>query len=56
MANPRLTKFWTEIKKVLHNFSNNDLFFGFYIIDKEHKVVEIDGDSCLKKLLFEAST
>ena len=56
MANPRLLKFWAEIKKVSNSFKNDQLYFGFYVIDKEQQTAEIEGDPCLKKLLFEAST
>ena len=44
------------MKEITNSFENENLYFGFYVIDKEHQTVEIEGDSCLKKLLFEAST
>ena len=32
-----------------------DLVFGFYVIDPENAVAEIDGDKGLKKLFFDVS-
>ena len=56
MANPRLVKFWTEVDKLRKTFEADGFVFGFYVIDPEEAVAEIDGEKCLKKLLFDAST
>ena len=33
----------------------DNLKFACYVIDKESQIAEIDGDLCLKQLLYEAS-
>ena len=55
MSNPRLVKFWVEMDRVKKNFHADGFVFGFYVIDPQNNVAEIDGDTNLKRLLFEAS-
>ena len=55
MLNLRLVRFWIEIDKLRKSFENDGFVLGFYVIDPENGVAEIDGDKNLKKLLFDVS-
>ena len=55
MVNARLVKFWIEVDKLRKTFEKDGFVLGFFAIDPENAVAEIDGDKCLKKLLFDVS-
>ena len=42
MANPRLVRFWMETDRLRKMFENDVFIFGFYVIDKNNVVAEID--------------
>ena len=48
----RVDKFWSKTEDLKRSFGNeDDFFFGIYVIDKRHNIVEIDGHPFLKDSL-----
>ena len=48
-----VSRFWSEIEKIKIAFDG--ISFACYMIDKESRIAEIDGDFSLKQALFEVS-
>ena len=55
MASSSLSNFWQEIDKCKSLFESENLSFGIFAIDEENNVIEIDGSTQLKKILFDVS-
>ena len=54
MSTPRLLQLWMSFNCLRKEFDKDDYELGFYVIDAENSMVEIDGP-CLRQLLYEAS-
>ena len=42
-----------KIRKIFKNYEKEGLFTAIIVIDTSNEIVEIDGEKCLKSLLFE---
>ena len=47
MTNPRLSMFCQDVMKVKSGYEDDDLLFGFFVLDKQSNTAEIDGDPFL---------
>ena len=56
MENQRISRFWTEQKKLEKMFEDDGLVIGIYVIDTNNQTCEINGNHALKKALYDASS
>ena len=50
-----LTKFRQDFHRTIFDMEKDGFFIAAYVIDNKTNTVEIEGETCLKSLLFNAS-